>query len=219
MFTVTYNVPMGSTAVTTGNYSFGAANTFGLTGATVSPALCLGGSTDGTTFTADTSNVSVVCTLNTPIQKGTYTLTITGVLGRDGTALASPTTTSVTFADTTRPTLTAAAGQNAATANASTVTVTFSEAMNQSGGSAGATSVTNPANYVIDSTALSTANTVSLTCNAAACTVVTITLTGASGASPVGTAGTTHSVTVTGVTDIAGNTLNPSPTARGFSTT
>ncbi len=233
VFTVTYNEPMAASALTGGNYTLGA-NTFGsLAAANVAVnAGCVAGTTDGTAagFTADATATSVTCTLSTPIQAGSYTLTITGgaggVLARDTTALATATvTTTLTFSDSTRPTATSVgtASQGATTAN---IQVNFSEIMNVSGGATTTTSALNPANYKLDNVTGST-STWTIVCGTvtagtgavnptAVCNSIAITITGG----PIRSQAVPHTLTITGITDItAGNAINPSPTSLAFNAT
>lgn len=200
-FTVTYSEPMmtggGANAIDNkANYTS--------TDAAFNAAIAAG------SCAANAAATAATCTVAT--QTGGKPLSIANVHDISNNDInPDPTTATLTFVDTTPPTVTNASGTHGTTSD--TVVVTYSEAMNTTGGATGATSVTNPANYRIDGNALPAGAV--LTCNSTSCTVVTISSLPNTTIAPAGSA---HSVTVSGVTDTSGNTITPNPTTRAFIT-
>ncbi|WP_199582837.1 DUF4082 domain-containing protein [Blastococcus sp. TF02-9] len=159
--------------------------------------------TAGTTPVAGTVAASgdraVTFTPSAALASGTaHTLTVTGVTDLAGNALATPFTSTFTTADTVRPTVTSVTPAAGATdvAPSSPVTVTFSEPIRATSGS-----------VVLKAGTATVAGTLA----AAGDRAVTFT---PSAALAFGTA---HTMTVTGVTDLAGNAL-ASPYTWSFTT-
>ena len=227
IFQVNYSESMVTAAATASNYTW-PANAFGvISGTAITTFACSGGtiSSSGGTFTGDSTNKSVVCTLNQPIQPGTYPVTINAAVTDLSTNAITTggNTPSVTYVDITRPT--ASTVSSASQSTSATMTVNFSEVMNTSGGASGTSSVLNPANYKLDNTTLTTTNTtivcgastagVTVAKAASACNSVVLTITSGTILTPIGS----HALTVSTVADLNSNAVNPNPTSLAFSST
>lgn len=212
--TVNFSEPMNATAAcgTTAAPTVGTGNKidnlgdYGTTGTTAALAASIASSTSYTT-NADCSSITYTFAVGTPLAAGTYTLKIgTGTAGQIPADLAlndttpNPTSVTVTAVDVTRPT----AGTPTSSAATRVITETFSEPM-------AAATVTNAANYLVNSAALP-AGTV-IACTTAACSTVTITY-------PAGPAfpavGSSNTLTISNVTDTSGNVITPNPTTKAF---
>jgi len=235
MFSVNFSEPMGVTTIeNVANFTL--TNSQG-----ISLATCKAGTSDGSTaaFAAAAAQnaKTTVCVLTpTPIQSGTYTLTIgTGVLDISGNAIAASTTINVVFADTTRPigaisavnttTSGASASGTASTlfvnfTNSQTTGATSPDFMSQAGGGAGTNSVLNFANFKVDGVTLTSTNTTSIACvnTSAATGSATILCNQIKITFPANTmiAAGAHSLTITNAMDTGGNLINPNPQTIAF---
>lgn len=216
-FTVTWSESMTNAALILGtNYAL-PTTARSTTGATIGAFTCAATDSAGTASTK-----AATCTFTTPIQPGTYVLTISNQTDLSTNASdPSPATVNVTFGDTTKPTANAVA--SASGAPSSTISLPFSEVMETAGGAGGASSVLNPANYKIDNVALTTSNT-TIACGTAAagvftagaCNSVVLTITTAE---VIATGANPHTITISNVKDLGGNALNPTPSTLAFNAT
>lgn len=216
---VCYSETMSSSVVA-GTYSNTTASTVGNY---TSSGSALGTSLGAATYSAISDDGKcIVLNFGTNLTAGTYTLTVSGVTDPAGNAVSpNPTTISVTFSDSTSPSLT-----SATLTSGNVMTVVFSKGM--TGGASPSNSAGNPNNYSLSNSTygnvcgLGTATIAASVSN----TTWTITCSSSSGvpyltgvnpvtALPTGGAGT-GVLTVKNVADSNGNVISPNPASDPF---